>query len=257
MSLSVAHAIFRQSIERISGLDKISDLHNWHASLSAKIRAEIDDLSTRRHFDAGKVVFAAGDMSDCGYHIISGHVKFCAYAKDGRELILGNLLSGDCIGEVGLITGEPRSNYAVACQDTDVNILMRKDFESLCLRYPQIPISINRVLCHRLRMMFASVEDASLLPLRERVARTIIYLTLSRGVACADGSIEIAGISQETLGQMHGSTRQSIGRELKKLESDNLVRLSYSKLIVLDIEAMRARFEQAVSHDPIVAVYPK
>lgn len=235
---------------------EIPNLHNWRTDLSAQATAELDEKLSLRKVSANEAIYSSGDKSTSGYQIVSGRVKICNYTVDGGELILSNLHRGDCVGDLGLITGEDRVNYAVACEDTVVNVLERSDFDFLCKKYSEIPISINKLLCHRLQMVFMMVEDAYLLPLRERLARVIIRLGLSRGRQLDNGSIYVEDIPHETLGQMVGATRQSVGRELKHLCDQGFITLDYSRINIIDMEKMIAEFDLIISHQPLVATYP-
>lgn len=237
-------------------MQEIPNLHNWRANLSDGALADLEKLLTTRKLTTDESLYSTGDPSVCGYQIITGRIKISNYSADGDEMIIANLQDGDCVGDLGLITGECRFNHASAICDTEINILNRNDFEQLCIKHPEIPMSINKLLSNRLRILFTMVEDAYLLPLYERLARTIVRLALSYGKHDDEGNTIVSDVSHETLGQMVGATRQSIGRELKKMSSQNMLRLEYSKLIIPDLTSMVEQFDHIISHEPIVPSYP-
>ncbi len=233
----------------------IPDLHNWRKSISLEARNELDKFLTTKKYSSGEYVYSAGETSNYAYQIISGKIKVCNYSKDGNELILSNFHVDDCFGDISLISGLSRINYAVACRDTTLNILKRTDFENIIVKYPEILLSFNKVICNRLQYTMELLEDAVLLPLYQRLAKTLIKLALSRGKTDHQGRVIVKNISQETLGHMVGVTRQSIGRELKKLEDDNLITLKYRQLTFLDLPQMIDEFDYILLNEPLVPLY--
>lgn len=235
----------------------IPNLHNWRKRLSQAALEDLNELLTIKKYSKDQFIYSLGETSYSGFQIVSGRVNICTYSKEGDELILSNLHPGDCVGDIGLITGHCRINYAVACEECLLNVLNRDHFESLCLKHPEISVSINKLLCHRLQMAFEMLEDSYLLPLYQRLAKVLIRLTLSHGKAETDDIIVVNNVSQETLGLMAGATRQSIARELKKMEADDLLTLKYNKLTVPNLKNMIEQFEHVFPQAHMVSSYPK
>lgn len=233
----------------------IPDLHNWRKNLSPVVIEEIQKLLTFKSYKADEFIYSAGEESNKGYQIVSGEIKVCNYSLEGNELIISNLRTNDCFGDMGLITGQKRINYAIASTDVTVNIINRSDFDKICLKHPQILISLNKLLCNRLQMVFEMIEDAYLLPLYQRLAKVLIKLALSQGESGADESIIVKNVSQESLGLMVGATRQSISRELKKMEEEKMVSFKYTQLIIPNINEMINRFENILTHESLVSSY--
>ena len=173
----------------------------------------------------------------------------------GQELVHTYLMAGDCVGDWGLLIQQPRMNNAVACGDTEVNILRKTHFNELYDKYTEIPRALNRVMARRLRLMFMLTEDASLLPLRQRLARVVIRMGHSLGHADSDGQTTIENISHDELAKMVGATRPSVGRELKKLEQEGSIDIRYGKLVIKDIAAFGEQYDRLLSVEPVVADY--
>jgi CRP-like cAMP-binding protein len=233
----------------------IPDLHNWRKNLPSIVIEEIQQFLTFKSFKANEFIYSAGEESNKGFQIESGEIKICNYSLEGNELIISNIHVNDCFGDMGLITGQKRINYAIASTDVTVNIINRSDFDKICLKHPQILISLNKFLCNRLQMVFEMIEDAYLLPLYQRLAKVLIKLGLSRGETGPDGHIIIRNVSQESLGLMVGATRQSISRELKKMEEEQMISFKYTQLIIPNINEMINKFENILTHESLVSSY--
>lgn len=233
----------------------IPNLNNWRKELSETALAALNQLVTVKKVCKGQYIYSLGEASKNSYQIKSGRVNICIYSKDGDGVILTNLYPGDCFGEMGLITGQNRVNYAVASEDSEINVLSRDNYELICLKHPEILVSINKMLCNRLRLAFETIEDVYLLPLCQRVAKALIRLALSDGEPDGENGIVVNNISQEKLGLMVGATRQSIARELKLLEKEKMLSLKYNKLTIPNFDNMINKFEDAFSLENMISTY--
>ncbi|AAZ27571.1 Crp/Fnr family transcriptional regulator [Colwellia psychrerythraea] len=235
----------------------IPDLHNWRKNLPPIALEEIQQTLTLKSYKTNEFIYSAGDDSNKCFQVVSGEIKVCNYSLEGNELIISSLHANDCFGEMGLITGQKRINYAIAIKDVTVNVINSSDFDTICLKHPQILMSLNKFLCNRLQMAFEMMEDAYLLPLYQRLAKLLIKLALSNGESNPDGHIIIKNVSQESLGLMIGATRQSISRELKKMEEEGMISFKYTQLIIPNIKEMINQFENILTHEPLVSSYSK
>jgi NTE family protein len=122
---------------------------------SVPIFAEIDDdqldllTSTvdRRHVPANEWLFQLGDPSDAIYVIASG--RFAAVGRDGQ--VLREMASGDSIGDLGVITGSPRSAGVRAIRDGVVWRIAADTFTEVLAKAPQLQSAMFRAMAVMLR----------------------------------------------------------------------------------------------------------
>ena len=142
------------------------------------------------------------------YQIFSGEVRLCNYSEDGKELVIAILKAGDCFGEVGLIDSMPRSSHAVTIGATQLSVMSKKNFYHLYDKYPEVAKQLNVMLVHRMRLLWQHTEDACVLSLRQRIARTLLRLSYSHGQREPNNIYSIS-TSHEEIGRMLGASRQS------------------------------------------------
>jgi predicted acylesterase/phospholipase RssA/CRP-like cAMP-binding protein len=85
----------------------------------------------------GEVLLRRGDRSDDIYLIVSGRLRVAIAGSQGTEKVLAELGPGETIGEMALITGEPRSADVYAIRDTQLVKLSRPSVEHLLVRHPR------------------------------------------------------------------------------------------------------------------------
>lgn len=96
----------------------------------------INELTMRKYKDKQHVI-EEGDAGDSMYIIHSGKAKVVAHLL-GRELELAILDEGDVFGEVGFLTGRPRTAAVIADGPLEVYEVSRLDIEKLIEVSPEI-----------------------------------------------------------------------------------------------------------------------
>src|SRR5262245_46344338 len=80
--------------------------------------AEIAKLATVLDYPAGSTIFADGDTADSLYVVLRGQVAIRCCNRWGQEQTLATLEAGAMLGEVALLTDEPRASTAVTLVDS-------------------------------------------------------------------------------------------------------------------------------------------
>jgi len=233
----------------------IPHLHNFIDRLPESIRSELQAQCAVRQLGRDQPVYHQGDESGELYQLLEGAIRLCNYTPDGREVIMGEFRAGDCFGEMGLVDGLPRHSYAVASRPSQVRVISKARFDELRAKYPEINRELALMLSLRLRLLFEMTEDASVLNLRQRLARSIHRLAHSHG-ATGSGEVRQIDISQEELARMLGVSRQSVSKELQALQQEGYIAIRYGKLQVLDLAALGENFEVRLGLEQLAPEYP-
>ena len=79
----------------------------------------------------GEALFAEGDPSDQYYLVVSGRLQATKVMPDGSIKTLGEIGRGESIGEMAILTGEPRSATIIALRDSVLAQVHKPVFEEL------------------------------------------------------------------------------------------------------------------------------
>jgi hypothetical protein len=112
---------------------------------NAPLFAELDDagielladLTVEKAVSAGDVLFEEGSAGDSMLVIARGAVSI-SRAADGEEQLLAVVGGGDVVGEMALLTGEPRNATARALTTVTLGVVSRSDFNDLLEREPSL-----------------------------------------------------------------------------------------------------------------------
>jgi NTE family protein len=119
------------------------------AGLDAPSLSDLADTMEWIALPGGAELFAQGEVSDALYVLLHGRLAASRRDEEGRVRPLGAVTPGECVGETGLIAGEPRSASIIAMRDSELLRLSRPAFERLIARHPQAMLSMARLALRR------------------------------------------------------------------------------------------------------------
>src|SRR6476646_10487416 len=136
-----------------------------------------------RHIREKELIFSKGDRAAQVFLILDGRVKVSASSADGKEIIFAILGPGELLGEIALMAGTEHSASVFAIEPTDLLAFERKDFLELIQKDPNFALSLLTTVCSRLRGASELAEDLTFLPLPVRLAKRLISLAHTYGIA--------------------------------------------------------------------------
>ncbi|MBT8471632.1 MAG: Crp/Fnr family transcriptional regulator [Marinicaulis sp.] len=195
---------------------------------------------------ARSTVFHQGDAGGSMQLILSGQIKISTVNATGKECVLAFMGPGDVIGEMSMLDGGPRTASAVVMEQSRVLELTRLSFNRVLENNPSTGVKIIEILCKRLRATSAMVEDATLITAAPRLSRTLLRLAEQNGVEADGGTMIDLNLSQSTLGAYAGLLRESVNRQLRAWEAENIVAKHDNKIVILDKAALAEISESAI-----------
>jgi CRP-like cAMP-binding protein len=105
-----------------------------------------------KSYEADETICKIGDPGDIMFIIISGGVKICIYGQENNEeQVVASLGPGDYVGEMALLTGEPRSASVITTEPSEMFLLHKNDFDVILEKFPSISLGIGKMMSKRLR----------------------------------------------------------------------------------------------------------
>ena len=99
----------------------------------------------------GKILFLQGDPGDSLYVVINGRLRVSVELPSGKQQTVGEVGCGECIGEMGLLTGEECSATVRAIRDSLLVKLSKEGCQKLSEKHPWMILEITRIIIKRLR----------------------------------------------------------------------------------------------------------
>jgi CRP-like cAMP-binding protein len=206
---------------------------SWFSKLSPPLRDAILSRAVVRRVADGAVLSARGAAADEWCGVAKGAVRVSSVSLAGKQITLTYVEPGTWFGDISLFDGLPRTHDAHAHGETTLLVIRRADFKDLLSQHAELYDALLRLNCRRLRLLFDVVEDLNTRPLAARLAKQILLLARSYGIAQGEEIRIGLQLAQEDLAQLLGASRQRDNQELKSFERDGAVRIEPTRLVVL------------------------
>lgn len=208
----------------------------------------LESLARRGHvraFPKGTVIYRCGEPGGSLMVIVSGRIKIANTSPDGKEVVLNFLGPGDINGEIAVLDGRERTANAIALEDTKVLSIYARDVIPALTAHPEALLEITRMLCEKLRVASAIVEDSTR-EMRSRAARGLLRLAQQHGRVTKHGIRIDLVLSQHDLGNYLNVSRANVSRELRHLKDANVIMLDGEHILIIDERGLSDIAESAV-----------
>ena len=210
--------------------------------LDGQILDELLEASAIRAVPGGTVLARAGVGIDRIVVVVDGELELSQDTRSGRRVV-GLLHRGGVVGDVTALTAMPMPFDAIATRDSRVVECDLDRLPALLRRSPELSVRWMTSLARRL---LAAQRHALALLRRDLTAQVAALLLLEQDDA---GETPAVRLSQESIAQLLGASRQSVSRILSGFRARDLVRTGYRSVVLLDHDALAALAGMTVSAD--------
>ncbi|MFF2778513.1 Crp/Fnr family transcriptional regulator [Streptomyces sp. NPDC058052] len=184
----------------------------------------------------GAVLLHQGETADRAILLIDGMVKVVSESVGGYTSLLAFRGPGELVGELACIDGGVRSASVIALQDGHGTAVAGSRFTALLRAHGDLGLAVLRSISTRLRHADDQREALGALPAAARVARLLVELAERYGTAVPSWapSARSVRITQQELAGAVGTSRESVVRTLRELQSVELVATRRGAIVVLD-----------------------
>jgi CRP-like cAMP-binding protein len=190
------------------------------------------DVTRIRHLGAKDELCHKGDPGTEVYVIVSGKLKVGHTSADGTDVVFNLMDSGEVVGEVAFLTGGKRTGTVSALEPTELLVLDRRDFLDFLRGQPEVAIDMMALLAERLANVSELIEDRAFLDLPARLAKKLVFLCEQYGDS-HDQDTELGlRLSQSELGNMVGTSRESINKQIRAWEQDGVLEMKRGHITI-------------------------
>ena len=190
-------------------------------------------------FAARQEVFHKGDAGSQLFVVIAGRLKALTTSPDGDDVVFNVMGPGEVFGEVALLSESPRTATVRAIDRCELLVLDRRDFMTFLKRSPEVAVRMLTVLVERLKRASEFVEDVQFLNLPVRLAKKLVLFADQYGRDAKGGGVMIdLKLSQEEWGDLVGTTRESINKQMRAWSDEGLIRVDAGFVTLLQPEAI-------------------
>jgi CRP-like cAMP-binding protein len=126
----------------------------------------------------------------------------------GKKITLPYVEPGIWFGDVAIFDGDRGTHDTYTHGETTILCVAKADFKKILVLHAELYEALLRLNARRIRLLYGLVEDLNSLPLRARLAKQLLHLVRSYGVASLSDESEVRiglQLAQEKIGAIAGS----------------------------------------------------
>ncbi len=204
----------------------------YFAGLNDGDIAAVSSFVFQKTADRGEILAFEGERPEAVYAVVRGVLKTYKTSADGKEQIYRIVRPGDTFNDAPVLGDSPNLVTVEAMSPVELCGVKQADMAALIAGYPVIARNAISILSRRVQDLVTLVEDFSFLHVTGRVAKML--LTHLRPDAA-----EHPRLTQQEMAALIGTAREMVGRSLKTLEEEGVIRMERNRIVIADEAALR------------------
>jgi CRP-like cAMP-binding protein len=185
--------------------------------------SELAGMARVRALKRKEELFHKGDDGSEIYCVVKGKLKALTTSLGGDDVVFSIQGPGDVFGEVAALGLMQRTATVTAVEACELLALPRREFLFFLERHPKVALELISIMARRLAYVSELVEDTQFLKLPARLAKKLLDLAGRYGEETPDGVRVDLKLSQEEWGDLVGTTRESINKQVRTWTKEGLV----------------------------------
>ena len=198
-------------------------------------QAEVEALAaitSPAMYPPGATLFVEGQAPRGVFILCSGKIKLSTTSADGRTLILRIAEPGDVLGLPATITGKPYELTADIIEPSQANFISRVDFLKFLRTHGDATLRVAQQLGETYH---AAIGEMRMIGLSHSAEEKLAKFLLERSGAVGESGDQVRftmRLTHEEIGQIIGSTRETVSRTFADLKRKGLVQVKGATVIV-------------------------
>lgn len=201
-------------------------------NLPAAVAEALEQAALTTTYPTGAVLFAESQAPRGVFIVRWGRVKLSVCGGDGRTLILRMVDAGDLLGAASVISGREYEATAETQEPSEITFLRQSDVLRLMRQHGEFAVWVTQHLsgdyaytCREIRDLMLS-DSAS-----ERLARLLVGWLDHSPASKQSGSMKVV-LTHEEIGQMIGTSRETVSRLFAGFKKQNLIQQNGATLVI-------------------------
>ncbi|MEO6513852.1 MAG: Crp/Fnr family transcriptional regulator [Candidatus Saccharimonadales bacterium] len=217
--------------------------------MSNKALQNLFTTSKPTQYSAGEIIARAEDDPKAMYLIDSGFVRVYSINSRGEEYLHIVYKSGELFPLMSLTGKRQRGVFYEALDSATVYKIPIDDLLDAIKTDPEVSSDMMFQIMEQFNVYVDRVDNLEYKFGRERLVYRILFLASRFGRKNARGLTIDLPITQKVLGSSINLSRETVARELRRLEDRGLVTYEDRKILILDLDALAAELKDPINQD--------
>jgi CRP-like cAMP-binding protein len=179
-----------------------------------------------REYSKREIIYDSLRPSRSLYVVLTGRVKVTNVSTEGTQSIIRIAGPDGMFGESSLIAAEDNRETAVALDRVAVMSWSAAEVDVLIDRHPALGLALSRYFVKQSIELQHRIVAMAAYGISKRVSTSLIQLAETMGTPTGDGAMRIASLTQYTIAEFVGTSREMLSLEMNRLRRLGMVRYS-------------------------------
>ncbi len=195
---------------------------------------DIKSLGRIRAFGKDEILFNAGDSANGFYYVLYGEVRIFRMDNHGKEVEVVRINPGDFFGEAVVFVSDKFPAFAQAVKDTETLFFSKKTIFQHIDKDPTIARFFISLLAKKCIVLNKRIETLELRTVRQRLAQFILSQYQGQ-----QSDVIVLNMKKIELARFIGTISETLSRNLKLMQEDNLIEVQGRKIRVKDFAKLK------------------
>jgi len=200
-------------------------------NLSLNAGQRLNEIKSTAVYPRGAMLFIEGQQPRGVFVLCTGKVKLSTTSREGKTIITKISEPGDVLGLNAVVSGRPYEVTAEMMEPGQANFVPRDSLLQLMKDFPEAALRLAQQLS---RNYFIAYEEVRTLGLSVSPSEKFAKLLLSWStVPQTDGTSQLKlTLTHEEIGELIGTTRETVSRLFSDFKKKQLVVLKGATLVI-------------------------
>ena len=206
-------------------------------NLPEELGRRVRDAGCSRDVPKARMIFQEGEEAEAFWALLEGRIKLIRTSRDGRELLVHLVESGQTFAEAALFQDRVYPVSAISLTRCRLWYWPLEQLLSLLRNSPELGLALLGSVASWNRKVLSQLELLTQKRVEERLAMYILGRLGGEGIA---GGVEISlGLPKKLVAAVLGMAPEVLSRSLKKLEKSGIIETCGKGLRILKPELLR------------------
>ena len=218
--------------QAVNHAEKFATVDKMFGDLPPAVANALEQDALTTSYPTGAVLFAEGQAPRGVFIVRRGRVKLSVCGSDGRTLILRIVEPGCPLGVAAVVSGRQYEATAETQEPSEISYLRQSDLLRLMRQHGDLALWVTQHIsadyastCREIRDLILS-DSAS-----EKLARLMVGW-LDQNTKSKNPSQMKLALTHEEIGQMIGSSRETVSRLFAGFKKQRIIQQSGSTLVI-------------------------
>jgi CRP/FNR family cyclic AMP-dependent transcriptional regulator len=203
-------------------------------NLSPDAVKSLESIKSTAAYPKGAVLFVEGQAARGVFVLCNGKAKLTTTSADGKTLILKIADPGEVLGLSATVSGKAYEVTAEVVEPSQANFISREDFLAFLRRHGEAALRVAQQLSSNYHTAYEEIRSLGLSSsASEKLAKLLLEWASQRdnGKPVPEVRLKMT-LTHEEIGQMIGSSRETVTRLFADFKKRQLIQVKGSTLLI-------------------------